>query len=479
LNILLTGANGYIGRRLLSELAQGNHKVYCLVRDPRRFIIPAGLKNNIIVLKGDLLKNESLSEIPKNLDAAYYLVHSMASSKTFQEDEEKSAYNFVNILKNTYAKQIIFLGGISNDVNLSMHLKSRLNVEKILGSGGIPLTVLRAAIIIGSGSASFEILRDLVEKLPVMVTPKWVNVKCQPIAIRDVLKYLTGVLLNKDTFNRIFDIGGKDILTYKEMMLTYAKIRKLKRLLIDVPVLSPKLSSYWLYFVTSTSFQLAKTLVQSLKNEVICKDDNIRKILPFETLGYEDALKLALAKIEKDDIASSWIDSAVSGNININFIDNIKVPEYGCVFDKQVIEFTVDPEKVKNNLWHIGGNRGWYYMNWAWGMRGFLDKLFGGVGLRRGRRNPSELLPGDALDFWRVLAADKISGRLMLFAEMKMPGEAWLEFQILNKDNKNYLKQTATFRPKGLLGRLYWYSLLPFHLLIFRNMAKGIINYNT
>jgi uncharacterized protein YbjT (DUF2867 family) len=479
LNILLTGANGYIGRRLLSELAQGNHKVYCLVRDPRRFIVPNGLQKNITVLKGDLLKNESLSEIPKNLDAAYYLVHSMASSKTFQEDEEKSACNFVHTLKNTYAKQIIFLGGISNDVNLSMHLKSRLNVEKILGSGGIPLTVLRAAIIIGSGSASFEILRDLVEKLPVMITPKWVNVKCQPIAIRDVLKYLIGVLLNKDTFNKIFDIGGKDVLTYKEMMLAYAKIRKLKRLLIDVPVLSPKLSSYWLYFVTSTSFQLAKTLVQSLKNEVVCKNDDIRKFLPFETLGYEDALKLALAKIDKDDIASSWIDSAVSGNININFIDNIKVPEYGCVFDKQTIEFTLDPEKVKNNLWHIGGNRGWYYMNWAWGIRGFLDKLVGGVGLRRGRRNPSELLPGDALDFWRVLAADKISGRLLLFAEMKMPGEAWLEFQILNKNNKSYLKQTATFRPKGLLGRLYWYSLLPFHILIFRNMAKGIINYNT
>jgi uncharacterized protein YbjT (DUF2867 family) len=478
LNILLTGANGYIGRRLLSELARENHNVYCLVRDPRRFVIPAGMQNNIYILKGDLLNKESLPKIPENIDAAYYLVHSMATSKTFEEDEEKSAHNFVEFLKNNYAQQIIYLGGISNDINLSKHLLSRLNVERILGSSDIPLTVLRAAIIIGSGSASFEILRDLVEKLPVMITPKWVNVKCQPIAIRDVLRYLTGVLLKPDSFNRTFDIGGKNILTYKEMMLSYARIRNLKRLLIDVPVLSPKLSSYWLYFVTSTSFSLARTLVQSLKNEVICKDNEIKKLLPFETMGYDDALKLALAKIEKYDVVSSWTDSAVSGNINNNFIDNLKVPEYGCLVDRQLIEIKNDINRVKDNLWHIGGNRGWYYMNWAWGMRGFLDKLFGGVGLRRGRRNPSELLPGDALDFWRVLAADKNTCRLMLLAEMKLPGEAWLEFQIIEKNNKKFLKQTATFRPKGLLGRLYWYSLFPFHILIFRNMAKGIIKYN-
>jgi uncharacterized protein YbjT (DUF2867 family) len=478
LNILLTGANGYIGRRLLQVLIQEGHRVFCLVRDPRRFNIPRDLKQRIEIIKGDLLIRQTLDSIPNNIDAAYYLVHSMASSGTFNEDEEKSAWNFIDAVKNTNIKQIVYLGGISNDENLSKHLTSRLNVENILNNGNIPVTVLRAAIIIGSGSASFEILRDLVEKLPLMVTPKWVNVKCQPIAIRDVLKYLAGVLFKTETYNKTFDIGGKDVLTYREMMLTYAKVRKLKRLLLRIPVLTPKLSSYWLYFVTSTSYTLAKTLVQSLKNEVVCKDNDIKKILSFETLCYEDALKLALAKIENDEITSSWVDAVVSGNINYNFLDNAKVPEYGCLFDKQKLEFHRPPEEVKDNLWRIGGNRGWYYMDWAWKIRGFLDKLAGGVGLRRGRRNPSELLPGDALDFWRVLAADKESGRLMLYAEMKMPGEAWLEFEIINKENKNYFKQTATFRPKGLLGRMYWYALLPFHYFIFRNMAKGIINFN-
>jgi len=478
MNILLTGANGYLGRRLLPSLVNEGHNVYCLVRDERRFSVPDEIKSRVTIITGDLLSRVTLDNVPENIDAAYYLVHSMASSKSFERDEETSAGNFKEALEKTSAKQIIYLGGISNADNLSKHLSSRLNVENILKSSKIPVTVLRAAIIIGSGSASFEIIRDLVEKLPVMIAPKWVNVRCQSIGVRDVVRYLCGVLLNEDAYNMTFDIGGKDILTYKEMMLMFARIRGLKRYLIGVPVLSPRLSSYWLYFVTSTSYDLAKNLVSSLKNEVVCGNDSIKNIVPGESLSYEEAVKIAFEKIEHEEVLSSWTDSIVSGKISRDYINKFNVPVFGCFKDKKIIEFSNPIEKVKNNLWEIGGNRGWYYMNWAWKIRGFLDKVFGGVGLRRGRRHPTVLNPGDALDFWRVLLSDRECGRLMLYAEMKLPGEAWLEFNITKKQNKNYLTQEATFRPKGLLGRLYWYILYPLHIFIFKNMAKGIINFD-
>jgi hypothetical protein len=345
-------------------------------------------------------------------------------------------------------------------------------VEKILQKADANTTILRAAIIIGSGSGSFEIIRDLAEKLPVMITPKWLNTKCQPIAVKNVIEYLTGVIDKPDAFNKVFDIGGPDILTYKEMLLQYAEVRELKRYIISVPVLTPRLSSYWLYFVTSTNFSLAKSLVDSMKNEVVCKIGGIEKIVDTRLIGYKEAIGRAFKMIGSNNVASSWIDSAITGNIKQDFLDKVEVPEYGCLTDRRSIKFNTDPARIKKNIWEIGGDNGWYFWNWTWVLRGIMDKMVGGVGLRRGRRSPTELEAGDALDFWRVISANKNKGKLILYAEMKLPGEAWLEYDI-DEENKT-LSQKATFRPSGVLGRLYWYFLLPVHKIIFNGMAMKI-----
>jgi hypothetical protein len=339
------------------------------------------------------------------------------------------------------------------------------------------LTSLKAGIIVGSGSASFEIIRDLVEKLPVMITPRWLNTKHHPIAVRNIIQYLTGVLLREELYNRSFDVGGPDILTYKEMLLQFAAVRGLKRLIISVPVMTPRLSSYWLYFVTSTSYKLAVNLVDSMKIEVVGKPNELEKLLNINPVPYKEAVRLAFTRIEQNEVVSSWKDSLVSSYTDNSLLEHINIPVNGCFTDKREIEITNSGEQVLNNIWSIGGERGWYYADWLWGIRGFLDKLFGGVGLRRGRTNKKEINTGDTLDFWRVLAADKPNKRLLLYAEMKLPGEAWLEFKIIEKDGKEILQQTATFRPKGLLGRIYWYSVLPFHFFVFNKMAKNIANF--
>jgi hypothetical protein len=339
------------------------------------------------------------------------------------------------------------------------------------------LTVLRAAIIIGSGSASFEIIRDLTEKLPVMTVPRWVNTRSQPIGIRDVLFYLENVLLNERTFDQNFDIGGPDVLSFKQMMLTYAKVRKLKRYIITIPFLSPKISSYWLYFVTSTSYSLAQSLVNSMKNETVCRNNAINDIIPHQCISYEEALRLAFEKIEQNSIVSSWKDALNMGYLRSEFMDQIKVPQNGTQEYKVKLPFKNGAEQVFKNIWAIGGKRGWYYWDWIWGIRGFIDKLFGGVGLRRGRTSTDRIAPGDVIDFWRVLLADKENKRLLLYAEMKLPGEAWLEFKIVERDSKLFLSQIATFRPNGLWGRLYWAAMFPFHIFIFKGMANKIVNY--
>lgn len=482
MKILLTGSTGYIGRRLLPALVESGHHVICLVRDKRRFDFEdfsESFLQHITVVEGDLSKAETLSALPIDIDLAYYLVHSLGGSETgFQSMEETQAQNFSSYIKTTTAQQIIYLGGIANDAELSNHLSSRKRVEDLLATSQKPLTVLRAAIIIGSGSASFEIIRDLVEKLPVMIAPKWLRTRCQPIGIRNVIEYLCGVALKKETYNQTFDIGGPDVLTYHQMLMGFAKVRNLKRLIIPVPVLSPKLSSHWLYFVTSTSFPLAKTLVSSLKNEVICKDNHIHEFVPTKLLSYEETLTIAFDRIQQRNVVSSWKDAVNSGSIDQNFLNYIEVPYFGCFRDKRVVEFAHDKKKVIENIWSIGGEKGWFFGDWMWRIRGFADKLVGGVGLGRGRRSETDLKAGDALDFWRVLVADKENGRLLLYAEMKLPGEAWLEFKIREKAGKKELVQTATFRPLGLWGRLYWYSVLPFHGLIFPKMAKGVTTVN-
>ncbi|MEO7961199.1 MAG: SDR family oxidoreductase, partial [Ginsengibacter sp.] len=458
MKILLTGATGYIARRLLPALLQNGHKVVCCVRDKNRFNKKDYPPENLRVIEGDFLDKDSLKEIPDDIDVAYYLIHSMSTQNgDFAEMETKCALNFRERMEQTSAKQVVYLGGIANEKELSKHLESRKNVEHVLSNASFALTILRAGIIVGSGSASFEIIRDLVEKLPVMITPRWLKTKCQPIAIRNVVEFLSGVMGNTATYNKNYDIGGPDILSYKQMLLRFAKIRGLKRSIFVVPVMTPKISSYWLYFVTSTSFSLAQNLVNSMKVEVICKPNNLPELLRIQLLDYDTSIKLAFDKIEQNQVLSSWKDAQTSNILQKGISKFIKVPVNGCFRD-------VRKKPVKNidstlqKIWSIGGHTGWYYGNWLWELRGLMDKLAGGVGMRRGRRSNSEIYPGDTLDFWRVLIANKEEKRLLLYAEMKLPGEAWLEFRI---DENNILIQTATFRPLGVLGRLYWYAVLP------------------
>ena len=471
MKILLTGANGYIGMRLLSQLINLGHEVICAVRDEKRLSVDKETRSRIDVIEVDFLDDSKPNLFPKDIDVAYYLIHSMTSSLTdFDEKEALSAHMFNRYMADTDVKQVIYLSGIVNEEKLSKHLSSRKNVEDILYQGGFNLTVLRAGIIVGSGSSSFEIIRDICEKLPFMITPKWVLTKTQPIAIRDVVRFLTGVIGNEKTFNDSFDIGGTDVLTYKQMLQQYAKARGFKNWIVTIPVMTPKLSSYWLYFVTSTSYKLAINLVDSMKMEVVAKDRRLQDILGIETHSYMEAIGMAFKKIEQNLVISSWKDSVVSGRIKQDLKKYIQVPKYGVLRDEQKRKIE-NEEVVLQNIWKIGGDNGWYYANWLWKIRGVIDKLFGGVGLLRGRTHPTKINSGDALDFWRVLLADKKEKRLLLFAEMRLPGEAWLEFRI---DENKVLHQTATFRPRGVKGRLYWYSMVPFHYFIFGGMISTI-----
>lgn len=457
--------------RLLPMLLEAGHEVVCVVRNEARLSVSKTVRKQITVVEIDFLDNPAPDKVPKNIDAAYYLLHSMSSSTSdFDKKEEASALHFNTYIENTSCKQVIYLGGIANQDNLSKHLRSRKNVENTLAKGKPALTVLRAGIIVGSGSSSFEIIRDLCEKLPIMITPKWVHTKCQPIAIRNVMQYLVGVLGKEETYGDQFDIGGADVLTYRQMMKSYAQVRELPLYIFTVPVMTPKLSSYWLYFITSTSYKLALNLVDSMKIEVISRDTRLQDLLGIEPISYKDAIHMAFAKIEQNQVTSSWKDSLVSGRMKANLDDYIQVPKFGCLRDSKTMQLK-DPDNALDNIWAIGGDRGWYYGNWLWKIRGYVDKMIGGVGLRRGRTHPDKIFTGDVLDFWRVLLANKDEPRLLLFAEMRVPGEAWLEFSI---DENNVLHQTATFRPRGLWGRLYWYSMLPFHYFIFGGMIHNI-----
>ena len=470
MKILLTGATGYIGKRLLLTLLSNGHTVVCCVRDKQRFISPSSLASRVEIIEVDFLDRNSLNVIPKDIDGAYYLMHSMSSSKDYEQLENLCAQNFRDALNNTNVEHIIYLSGIVNEDSLSKHLKSRKVVENELAKGNYHLTTIRAGIIIGSGSASFEIIRDLVEKLPFMVFPKWLNTRSQPVAIKDVISFLHLSLLNKDTYDESFDIGGPDIISYRHLLIAYSDARGLKRRYINIPFGSPVLSSYWLYFITSTSFKLAKALVSSVGVEVVCKNDNLNKILDHYPMSYEEALKRTLLIIEGQHIVSSWKDSMVSGRKNFKISEFLTVPSHGCyVYTKSRKIF--NKEESIDRIWKIGGKNGWFFANWLWHIRGFMDRLIGGVGLNRGRTNDNELHAGDAIDFWRVLYADRNEGWLLLFAEMKVPGEAWLEFKI--KDGE--LHQTATFRPKGIWGRAYWFAVYPFHNFVFNGMLKRIV----
>lgn len=477
--IFVTGGTGFVGKRLILVLLNQGHQIYalCRIRGSKVF---SDDKPNLHYIWGDLRNSETLKAIPKDIDAAYYLVHSMSEIVSDLVDTELHVVDqFIKGVKNTQIKQLIYLGGIINDEKtLSPHLKSRLLVEKALIESGIPTTVLRASVIIGAGSASFEVIRDLTEKLPVMIAPKWVETLCQPIAISDVLYYLSGVLLNEECYYKIFDIGGPEVLTFKDLMLRYAKFRNLKRWIFNVPVLTPRLSSYWLVFITSVRYSLCSYLVESMKSSSIVKLDGINKIITHDCLTYVESLELAFQMTSQNEVVSTWMDAWEMQGNNPNIDDYIQVPCEGCLKERRKVLIKDSKLETINRIWSIGGNTGYYALNWAWNLRGMIDKLLGGVGLNRGRRHPSEIQVGDSIDFWRVILSDKERGHFVLFAEMKLPGEAWLEFSIEEENQRLFLIQTATFRPKGVLGRLYWYTLVPFHFFIFQKMANALAGNN-
>ena len=478
MKVLVTGANGYIGKRLIPGLLDQGHELYCCVRDKTRFDW-TDRHPRLHTLEIDFLA-PSPPALPLDLDVAYYLIHSMKNHVgDFADAERRSAASFLHLLQPTTCRQIIYLGAIVNASTLSPHLSSRLAVEHILRAGPIPVTVLRAGIVVGSGSASFEIIRDLVEKLPLMIAPSWLQTRCQPIAIRNVIQFLIGVMLRDTALHRDFDIAGPELLTYRDMLSQYAAVRGLRRLILTVPVMTPRLSSYWLYFITSTSYPLAVNLVDSMKVNIIARPNDLASQLGISLLSYRDAVRIALEKIEQGNVISGWRDSFSSSGARPSLIHSVHVPRHGCFQDIHTRDVHGHSQTAWDRVWSIGGRSGWYYADWLWSLRGLLDKLVGGVGLNRGRTRLHDIEAGDALDFWRVLVADPSSRRLLLFAEMRLPGEAWLEFKIITRHHRDHLIQTATFRPRGLLGRLYWYSMLPFHHFIFNGMITALTSPST
>ncbi len=471
MKVLLTGATGYIAQRLLPVLIGRGYHVVCCVRDSKRFNFHRYPREQITLLEIDFLKKESVDALPTDLEVAYYLIHSMSSATgDFSEMESLSARNFREATEKTNIRQVIYLSGIVNDTELSKHLSSRKNVEEILLKGKFALTTLRAGIIIGSGSASFEIMRDLVEKMPVLIAPKWVLTRSQFIAIRNVVQYLCGVIYLEETYNRSYDIAGPEILCYKEMLLRFGQVRGLHRRIILIPLIPLRLSALGLYFVTTVSYSLVKNLVYSMKTEVVGKPNNLREILGIELIDYKTAIELAFDKIEQNQVLSSWKDAQSSRKIYKGIANYIEVPVNGCYRDVRQMK-TKDPDASFRKIWSIGGENGWYHGDWLWNLRGFIDRLVGGVGVRRGRKSATEIYAGETLDFWRVLLADKAGRRLLLYAEMKLPGEAWLEFRI---DDQQIIHQTATYRPRGVLGRMYWLAVVPFYSSIFPGMIRKI-----
>ncbi|MGL5787454.1 MAG: SDR family oxidoreductase [Bacteroidales bacterium] len=479
MKVLLTGITGYIGGRLLPILVDEGYQIVCSLRDKLRFPEEFNSYPGIEIIECDFLKNTGMTSIPPDIDVAFYLVHSMSASTThFQTDELVSAQNFREAIERTSCKQVIYLSGFEHSDHLSKHLSSRKATGDELRKGKYALTVFHAGIVIGSGSASFEIIRDLVEKLPLMGIPPFMKHRCQPIAVRDILYYLSAAIMKEDCFDRDFDVGGPDILSYENMLREVARIRHLRRKIIIIPFIKTRLCANWLYFVTSTSYNLALNLSESMKDDAICMESSIKDILPHELLNYEDAVKLAYARMESDNVISGWRDSFSSSNINWKITDHIHVPKHGVYKHIQETPLTIPEELALQHIWRIGGSKGWLYANWLWKARGILDLIGRGVGLSRGRTHQESLSAGEALDFWRVLIADKNKKRLLLYAEMIMPGEGWLEFTIIEKQKGPVLKIEATMRPHGVAGRIYWLSTLAFHHSIFRGMGEEIAQKN-
>ena len=460
--ILVTGATGYVGGRLVPRLLASGYRVRVLARDARR-LQGRSWSAQVDIVQGDVLAPETLPAAMAGVWAAYYLIHSMSDSADFHQRDLVAARNFGQAARQAGVERIIYLGGLGDpSADLSRHLRSRLETGDALRESGVPVTEFRAAVIVGSGSISFEMIRYLTERLPAMICPRWVYTRTQPIAIRNVLDYLAAALATPASAGRIVEIGGAEVVTYADMMLGYAEVRGLRRWLVPVPVLTPRLSSYWVHVVTPIPAAIARPLIAGLHNEVIVRDHAAPSLFPdIQPMDYKTAVARALERLNAGGVETAWSDALASSQGDAPTV-MLKTHE-GMILERRQRVVNAPPEAVYAIFASLGGDRGWRYFNWAWHLRGALDRLVGGVGFRRGRRHPSELRVGDAVDFWRaeVVEPDHL---LRLRAEMKVPGRAWLQFEAEEQTpGRSLLIQTAFFAPKGLSGLLYWYLLYPLH----------------
>ncbi len=470
--VLVTGSTGYVGGRLIPLLLKEGRRIRVLVRDPSR-LQGRPWADDVEVVWGDLLSPETLPPAMADVHTAYYLIHSMNGSSNFHKRDVIAARNFGHAAKAAGVRRIIYLGGLGNpDADLSDHLLSRQNTGRALREAGVPTTELRAAVIVGAGSASFEMVRCLTERVPIMICPRWVFTRIQPIAIHDVLAYLVASLDTPGSGDKIVEIGGHDVLTYGRMMQDYARVRGLHRLLVPVPVLTPRLSSYWVHLVTPIPASIARPLIDGLRNEVIVRDDTARELFPeIAPVDYRTAARQALDGFDLDSVETTWTDAlaASMGDARPVMLTNLD----GMIIERRQRTVNATPSALFRVISSVGGERGWPYLDWLWRFRGELDRVVGGVRFRRGRRHPHHLRVGDTLDFWRVEAVEP--GRwLRLRAEMKLPGQGWLQLEAHSQEKGARLIQTAIFAPKGLFGLIYWYTLYPAHALVFSGMISAL-----
>jgi uncharacterized protein YbjT (DUF2867 family) len=472
--VLVTGATGYIGGRLVPRLLETGAPVRCLARDASR-LQGRPWRREVELVVGDVLRPDSLSDALHGVTVAYYLVHSLGAGSDFPERDVTAARRFGTAAKNAGVERIIYLGGLGDPGKaLSAHLRSRHETGEALRESGVPVTEFRAGVIVGSGSLSFEMIRYLTERVPVMICPRWVYTQIQPISVRTVLDYLVEALRVASSADRTIEIGGADIITYGQMLTFYAEVRGLRRWLVPVPVLTPKLSSYWVHFVTPIPATIARPLIAGLRNEIIVRDDTARQLFPgIQPLDYRTAVKLALEKLRADKVETAWSDALSTSQPDTTPVT--LTTHEGMIIEHRQLAVDAPAEAIFRAFTGLGGTRGWLYMNWAWRIRGAFDRLCGGVGLRRGRRDADSVRVGEALDFWRVEAVEP-NHLMRLRAEMKVPGKAWLQFEVKAQehDTRPLLSQIAFFAPKGLLGLVYWYALYPIHSMIFGGMIQRV-----